>query len=273
MDRRFPTNRAIASLSLLVAILGFSVRRLAGTPSLQAFMAGIVLALGFFLAWAIARELDPDHDLSAFVAAGLSLIPGFFLGRFDIAAALLVLLLLRIVNRTVGPAARPLDTIGILLLVGVAVWRGHLALAGVAALAFALDVILNPPNRAHMIAAGAAIGLLVVGVSRIQPVSGHPLTAVTWLALAATLPFLALIRASGQPAALSDEGGIPLSGQRVRAAQWLGLAALGASLLVEGQSGLAAVSPLWAALVGTGGGVIAAAGLPTRGARRVSRQG
>jgi hypothetical protein len=262
VDPRYPTNRAIASLSLGVAILGFALRRLTGTPSLESFLAGIFLALGFFLAWAIARELDPDHDLSAFVAAGLSLFPGSVLGRPDIAAVLLVLLMLRIVNRTVGPAARPLDTLGILCLVGVAVWRGHLALAGAAAMAFTLDAILNPPYRLHLAAAGAAIGLLAVGVSRFPGTALPQLTLVTGLATAAMAPFLFLIRASKAPRAVSDTGGDPLRGSRVRAAQWLALAALLASVLVEGRAGLTALSPVWAALVGTG--VYFSIGAPTR---------
>ena len=116
IDRRYPTNRAIAGLTLVVAILGFAVRRLTGTHPLESFTGGLVLAIGFFLAWAIARELDPDHDASAFVAAALSLIPQTVLERPDLAGVLLILLLLRIVNRTVGPAAQPLDTIGILAL-------------------------------------------------------------------------------------------------------------------------------------------------------------
>ncbi len=266
VDRRYPTNRAIASLSLLVAILGFAVRRLAGTSSIEAFFSGLFLSIGFFLAWALARELDPDHDRSAFAAAALSLIPGVALGRPDLAATVLVLLLLRIVNRTVGPAARPLDTVGILALVGVAVWRGHLVLAVAAAAALALDAFLRPANRVHLAAAGASIGLLAVGVSRVQaagnPVADGMLTVVTWLALAATLPFLALIRASSSPRTVSDAAEQPLSGTRVRAAQWFGLATLGAAVLVEGRVGLAALSPLWAALVGTG--VYFSIGAPTR---------
>ena len=266
VDRRYPTNRAIASLSLLVMILGFVVRRLAGTPSLEASFGGLLMALGFFLAWAVARELDPDHDLSAFVAAAASLVPLAILGPPDLAATVLVLLLLRIVNRTVGPAARPLDTIGILALVGVAVWRGHLVLALAGAVALALDAILRPPHRVHLAAAGVAIGILAVGMGRVGAAPGlaaeGPPGVVTWLALAATLPFLILIRASGSPITESDEDSQPLSGTRVRAAQGLGLLTMAAAVLLEGRTGLAGLSPLWAALVGTG--AYFSIGAPTR---------
>jgi len=262
VDRRYPTNRAIAGLSLLVAIFGFALRRLTGTPSPEAFLAGLVLALGFFLAWAIARELDPDHDASAFVAAGLSLIPQTVLGLPDLAGVVLILLSLRIVNRTVGPAARPLDTIVILALVGVAAWQGQPVLALAAAGAFALDALLDSTLRIHLAAAGASIGLLGVGLSRFPAEAVPPLTLVTGLALAVTLPFLFLIRASGTPRTVTDTGGDPLRGKRVRAAQWLGLATVVGSIVVGGQAGLVSLSPLWAALVGTG--VYFSIGAPTR---------
>ena len=262
VDRRYPTNRAIAGLTLAVAILGFAIRRLTGTHPLEAFTGGLVLAIGFFLAWAIARELDPDHDASAFVAAGLSLIPQTMLGRPDLAGVLLILLLLRIVNRTVGPAARPLDTIGILALVGVAVWRGEPVLALAAAGAFILDAILDPAHRVHFAAAGASIGLLGVGLSRFAGTALAPLTLVTVLALALMVPFLLLIAASGAPRTISDTGGDLLRGSRVRAAQWLALAAMAGAILVGGQAGLASLSPLWAALVGAG--AYFSIGAPTR---------
>jgi hypothetical protein len=262
VDRRYPTNRAIAGLTLAVAILGFAMRRLTGTHPLEAFTGGLVLAIGFFLAWAIARELDPDHDASAFVAAGLSLIPQTMLGRPDLAGVLLILLLLRIVNRTVGPAARPLDTIGILALVGVAVWRGQPVLALAAAGAFTLDAILDPAHRVHLAAAGASIGLLGVGLSRFPAMTLPSLTLVTGLALALMAPFPFLIRASGAPRTVSDIGGNLLRGSRVRGGQWLALAAMAGAIVVGGQAGLASLSPLWAALVGAG--AYFSIGAPTR---------
>jgi hypothetical protein len=132
----------------------------------------------------------------------------------------------------------------------------------VAAVAFTLDALLRPSHRLHLAAAGASLGLLGVGVSRFQPMASHPLTAAGILALASVLPFLNLVRASGKPRTVSDEGNAPLSGRRVRAAQWLGLAALAASVLVEGQAGLVALSPLWAALAGAG--AYFSIGAPTR---------
>ncbi len=252
IDRRYPSNRAIASLALLVAVAGFLVLRLTGHPPPASFLRAISLAIGFFLAWAIARELDPDHGASAFVAAGLSLIPLAALDRPDYAAVFLALLILRIVNRTVGPAARPLDTIAILALATVAAWRGSPVVIAAAAGAFALDGSFRPGHRIHLAAAGASLGLIAVAWTNVDVVLQSAPASLDWLGLVATLPFLYLIRISGDPLSISDDGGGRLSGTRVRAAQWLGLLLFGALVIGGGRAGWSAVSPLWAALVGTG---------------------
>jgi len=252
IDPKYASNRAIASLALLVAVASFLVQRLTGETPPASFLRAILLGIGFFLAWAIARELDPDHGASAFVAAGLSLIPLAMLARPDYAAVFLVLLALRIVNRTVGPAARPLDSIAILALVAVAAWRGSPLVAGAATIAFVLDGILKPGHRIHLPAAGVSLGLVAVAWSNLEGGLRSAPDSVDWLGLAATLPFLLLIRTSGAPVSVSDAGGLRLSVARVRAAQWLGFLLLAALIVAEGRAGWSAASPLWAALVGTG---------------------
>ena len=262
VDPAYPTNRAIATLSLVVAALGFGLRRLSGAPSPESFLWGLTLALAFFLAWAIARELDPDHDLSAFAAAALALLAHVWLGRPDFAALLLVLVLARTVNRSVGPAARPLDTLAVLGFVAIAVWRGHPVLALAAAAGLAADALLRPPHRIHFAAAGAALALAGVAWSRFAAVTSPAMGVLDWALLAATLPFFALVRASAEPRAVSDREERTLSGARVRACQVLAWATLAGIYLLEGRAGLAALSPLWAAIVGTG--VYFSIGAPTR---------
>lgn len=262
VDPAWSTNRAIAILTALVAGGGFLAWRWTGTPFLSALLSAVFLAIAFFLGWALARELDPDHDLSAFPAAGLALPAAIVLGRPDFAGVLLCLLILRVVNRSVGPAARIFDTLAILGLVGVAAWRGHALLAAGAAVGLALDAWLQPPHRSHLASAGAALALAGVGFARAAGGGASGIDTLTWAALAATLPFLLLVRGSGQPVTAPDRGGPALSGARVRACQILGLAVLLATAVWEGRAGLAALSPLWAGIVGTG--LYFSIGAPTR---------
>ena len=51
---------------------------------------------------------------------------------------------------------------------------------------------------------------------------------------------------------MTDLGGGPLSGTRVRAAQALGLLVIVLAIAVFGREGLAGLSPLWAAMTGSG---------------------
>lgn len=249
IDRRHPTNRAIAALTLGVALVDGLVRVLAGSPPPQAFVGGLVVAAAFFLAWALAREIDPDHDVAAFVAAILSVVASLGLERPDFAAIFLVLLGLRIVNRSVGPAAKPGDTVFILLLVALAAWRGHPVAAAFGCGALLLDGVLSPGHRPHLLAALLALPLVAWGAARGEPA---PVSIDGWAALASALPALVLVRESAAPASRSDLAGERLGGSRVRAGQLLALLALVAAILVGGRPALAALSPLWAALAGTG---------------------
>ena len=118
IDPRYPTNLAIAVLALVVAIGGTAWRLVTGLPLLESALWGIGAGFVLFLTWALGRELDPDHDLSAFMGVGLALIVLLF---FDLPELLLVfwlLLVLRTVNRTTGLPARPLDSLAILGLGG-----------------------------------------------------------------------------------------------------------------------------------------------------------
>jgi hypothetical protein len=226
---------------------------LAGDRLPQSLLAGLVVGAAAFLAWALARELDPDHDLAAFVGALLALPVVLLTGAPGFASILLLLVALRIVNRTVGPPARPLDTIAILGLAGWVAWQGDWIGCLVLSLALLLDGTVTVPHRPHLAAAGAALALTGVAATR----SGFPpsIAGTSWISLSAlllVLPFLRVMASSGKPRTLADVGATPLQGKRVRWAQALGLLYVVLPVALHGKPGLAAVSPAWAALTGCG---------------------
>ena len=254
VDPAWPTNRAIVIVSLLGAAGTAAVTAvIARDPVPESLLAGVVVGAAAFLAWALARELDPDHDLAAFVGAVLVMPTVLILGSFGFASILLLLLALRIVNRTVGPPARPLDTIAVLGLAGWVAWSGDWLACFVLFLALLLDGTVAVPHRAHLAAAGAVLALTGVAATR----SGFPppINGASWITLVALLlllPFLRVIGRSSQPRTLTDVGAKPLDGRRVRLAQALGLLAVVLAVALQGREGLTAVSPAWAALVGCG---------------------
>lgn len=252
VDLSRPTNRLITVLSLLVIPLAATLAVLLGRSVGGAIMAAATLALFVFLTWALGRELDPDHDPAAFVGTALALLPITVLGRPSLAAVLLVLLLLRIVNRTVGPPAKPIDSLAILVLVALTLSRGQWMLGVAAVAALALDAVLPRPYRPHL--AAALVVLLLMGWLGLRHAGGWELRApggASRLALITAIPYLRVIAAPAA-ASLSDAGAQPLDPRRARAAQIVGLATLAGAVWLGGLVSLRDLSPLWAAIVGCG---------------------
>lgn len=254
VDPAWPTNRAILILSLTVMLVVAAFRIVfGGLAFLPALVAGALAGGSVFLAWAFARELDPDHDLAAFVGALIALPAWELLGSPRFASLVLLLLGLRIVNRTVGPPARPLDSISLLLLASWVAWRGDWITMVVILGAFVLDGTLKPEHRIHLAAAGAVLALTGVAVSRAgipAGLAGPDLPSV--VALALVVPFLRVLAQSRNLQTLTDVGALPLVANRIRSAQALGLLAVLLAVAAYGLEGLEALSPLWAAMVGCG---------------------
>lgn len=254
VDPAWPTNRAILFLSVTVVfIVGVFRLLFGGVGFLPAAVAGLLAGGTVFFAWALAREVDPDHDLAAFAGALIALPAWELLGSPRFAAVVLLLLALRIVNRTVGPAARPFDSIAILLLAGWVAWSGDWVTTFAVFMAFVLDATLAPAHRVHMAAAGAALALTGLAATRSgfpPPISGASLASLGALVL--MLPFLAVMARPGSPSTLTDVGAHPLTARRVRSAQALAVLVVSLAVFVDGMEGLGRVSPLWAAIAGCG---------------------
>jgi hypothetical protein len=254
LDLTYPTNKAIAVLSLLVFGGGGTLVWMAGSSSvLGSVSKGFIAALAFFLAWAIARELDPDYDLSAFVAAGLALIGMIFWGLPRILVLLWVLLMARLVNRTTGLPARRLDSVALLVLAGWLTFTGSIFVGLITALAFFLDSRLPKPQHQHVLFAG--MQMLIVGIS--VYVNGFAvgdgtvaLTGAGAVVLISVL-FLVVIMDSKDVRAGGDQTGDVLDPVRVQSAQVLALSTALLSTVWNGTPGIVAILPLWAAILST----------------------
>lgn len=252
LDPRYPTNLVIAVLTLLVIVAGAAWHWLAGAALLEGALWGIAAGLVAFLAWALARELDPDHDLSAFVGITLALVALLFLGLPQFLPLFWMLLALRIVDRTVGLPARPLDSLAIIGLGLWLTWQGGWIYGLATAAALFLDGWLEPPLRRHLLLSGivlaATIVLALLGDA--APSGGWDSEMLRFVAYLAGLMFFITTDTLGDAEALCDVTGEPVRPARVRAAQML---ALLTALLVTsgaGQQGLVALLPLWAAMLG-----------------------
>jgi MFS family permease len=252
IDPNYPTNRAIALITLAVIVGGAIFQLIVGGQLVQSISWGIAAGLAVFLAWALARELDPDHDLSAFVAAGLALMGLLFLDWPGLTALFWMIVLLRIVNRTAGLPARILDSLLVLGLGSWLTWQGEWIYGLMTALAFFLDSQLSPSHRRHLLF--AAIALIVTVAlfffSGNMSQAGQLSSSVVLAALVMAALFVPVIIASRELTTVSDQTNEPLNPRRVQAAQ--GIALLSAILMAwwNGYTGFASLMPLWAAMVG-----------------------
>ena len=108
LDITYKTNALIASLSLVILIVITLYAALAGIDESwpEALVTGVVAAASVFLCWALARELDPDHQYAAFWGCAVIIAYMLYAGRFspNLVAALFLLLQTRALARTTGPS-------------------------------------------------------------------------------------------------------------------------------------------------------------------------
>ncbi len=163
VDPRFPTNKAIAVFAAIAFIGGaiwgwFEFGALGPAASW-----GAQLGLAVFLSWALGRELDPDHNVSAFVAAALVLVTFVLFRSVGLWSIGLAVPLARLVNRTIGPPARHSDIVIVLLLLGAVAFTGTWAPLAVAVAAFGLDARLVNGEASRFVFATIA-GLMLAAV-------------------------------------------------------------------------------------------------------------
>jgi hypothetical protein len=163
-----------------------------------------------------------------------------------------LLLALRLVNRTVGLPARPLDTLGVLGLGAWLTWQGHWIVGLVTAFAFLLDGLLSPPLRYHLFVSGLALLTtlaLTVFQGDVAMKSGFTFAVAVALLVIVGL-FAVVIATSREVKAVGDATGRPLQPRRVQAAQVLALATGLLFAWWAGTAGALAMLPLWAAMLG-----------------------
>lgn len=153
----------------------------------QALELAIAVILAAGASWIIARELDPAHDYSAFIG----MLPAALLttGTLDLWVIGSILLLVRMVSRIVGPPSYLTDSIGIAVLIGLAIFLSQSWLIGVlGVIGFTLDAWLRPGLPRQYIFAGilgilTVVALSLTGIEAIQLPDASYLSAMLFLTI------------------------------------------------------------------------------------------
>jgi hypothetical protein len=174
LDFTYPTNRLIIVLAIGTGILfGGWFMLIHHTHLWEAIEAGFIGGAGGFLAWALSRELDPDHDLSAFVSTGLVVVLLFgqvlaeSLHTLDIWGLVVVLFLCRFLSRIKGLRGSITDSLVLLGVMVIAVSLGTPWVLGImVAAGFGLDARLDAKQKPQIFFAGVALIIAILGLTQ-----------------------------------------------------------------------------------------------------------
>jgi len=204
---------------------------------------------GVFVAWAIAREIDPDHNMAAAVAM-VPVVVFSALARPSLLAGAGLLLAVRLSSGTVGLPRRAIDTT---LLVALGVMLGFSGGAIVVVPALIVAVAIHDSTSRSSVVVGAAIGGVALisylaGGTRLDfgPPGPAALASVLLIgaALAVTLP---VDRVSSR----TDSGDIRLVGWRVGVSRTIAGTTAMFAVVAGGQvDGLATAATIVSSMMG-----------------------
>jgi hypothetical protein len=251
LDFRLASNRFIAGATVLTSSLAFAYRLYEGASAIDAGLYGGRFGAGVFLSWALARELDPDHAASAGVAAAAS-VAFLLTGPPDLVALVVLLAATRIVSRSTGKPPTVFDAVFLTALAVLCVTRSTgVPAAGALAAALLADRRLPKPEGARSGAWSVVVALSATAgaghLGTLTP-SWNPPTGIELAGL--VLVAIALLTLRAPPPTSMDDRRRPLDGRRVTAATVLAAGAGAVTVALVGGAAFAALSPLWAAVVG-----------------------
>lgn len=253
IDPRLRTHQfhlAVAVSGALV-VIAVEVERLGSIA--EALGPAANAGLTIFLAWAIAREIDPDQARTANLAAILAVAGWLLSGPDNLAALFMLLLATRITLRSTGLKPTLLD--GLVFLPVAAFWAGRTVAGWMAALTLAYALardhrLPDPASTRNLVAAflsstTAAGGVILSGGFGSGWADSGPLP----LALMAAGIIGGLALPGYVPTSKTDYTGEILDFFRLRSARRTLLGGATLTVLAAGGAGVAGLSAIWAVLV------------------------
>jgi hypothetical protein len=249
MDFLLLSNRLSIALPLTAGLVAGLVSLTDGGLG-DAVRTGIAAGGSSFLAWAVTRELSPDHPVAASLAAVLAPM-AILLGSPSLAVVAVWLLATRVVAGTTGAAPYTADMI---VVGGFAIWastgEGGLPLALLALTAIASSTVFDARGRRTVLVGdtlATAACLTAAGAAGTLDLPDPWAASSAWWLFATALTTAAalLVRVEST----TDRRPVRIEAGRVRAAiGWAGAACV-IAVVWRGTRGMASMAPVAAALV------------------------
>ncbi len=252
VDLRLFSNRFAVAASAAAGAVVFGWESLRNGAAFSTLAPAANAAVSTFLAWALARELDPDRPRSANVAAVLAGLAPVAFGEAALAGLFALLLGARVLVRSTGLPPTPLEALALVGLAFLSARAGAGWPAGLL-LAFALarDHRLSPGGPSWELAFGFLAALAATAsVTLAQALAGPWIRPGLGALAAAGAGTIAGVMARPYlPISRADLTGGVLQPRRLQSARRSTLATLLLAAVVAGDPGIAQLAAGWASLV------------------------
>lgn len=151
IDINYPTNRLMLGINLFSAFAIYVLTK--------DVIQGLFSAAGFFFAWGLTREIDPEKEYSAFVSAFIAtgLIFFYFYDGINLAPLFFLLLGLRFISGICGYKPTLIDMASLILLAGyLSVSRGNGVYFLILSLLFFVSWFRYEKEKIFLLLAGVA---------------------------------------------------------------------------------------------------------------------
>lgn len=190
LDPQYSTNIAVMALSAAVGIGVAVISLLQGQEILPSAVEAFRASVTFFLGWAIAREYDPDHPYSAFLAAA-AILAAYLLGYSgNLLFLALLMLLMRYIDRTTGIPATTIDLTAGILLVAWLAWQMDWIVGIIGAGGYAIAALLDKDRNDRFTFMG--IALLVALISLLWGPSRAGFTGINVQVIGLSIAFVVI---------------------------------------------------------------------------------
>ncbi len=247
IDLSRPSNRMIVALTLVAAISAGVVTWTGGDPVV------LLAPLYTFAIWALVREVDPDHDWSALLAAfagGTWVVAGLDSSGLLLVAGLAVAT--RLVLNSTGRRPLPTDLVGLALIAAGLSFTTTGWVAGFAiAVAVYADDRMAEEQRSRSVVAAAVAALAASGVATLTSAFPErvPNVVPELVVPIGLLALISLVREPESPVSLVDSRyGDRMDHERLHAARSLLAAAIFGAAVLAGREA-EAIGPIAIALV------------------------
>ena len=203
MDPTNPWNRAILALSAVAGATGAYLTLAHGAET----WLGVGAAGYTFLAWALARELDPDRQVPAVVLAVLAGVWALLGYRTVLLPFAGLLMIARVVVETTGRRPLPTDLAALAVLAAVMSFTplGWVVGFGLAVAMYVDDRMSGEPKRAALLATlGAAVGSTVVATLADVFPRSLPITRPLLIAALGLMALITVLREPLDPVSFVD---------------------------------------------------------------------